>query len=339
MNNTAENYTSKLGQYMSAYLEQQLNLGYKAEDIRFTLRTIDYYLNTINFKGTYITKTVYVNWFDTIKDQKATTIYKKVSVFIRFLKYMSGLGIECYIPILPRKHDSGFVPYIYSQQEIERIFQACDDIRMKERHANSILIIIPTLIRLLYSTAIRISEALSIKNKDIHFDRSIIVLNQTKNGSQRLAPINKSLENVLKQYIEYRNKIPIDGIYDPDSNLFVSSIGKPCSRKTVLSYFHKILKEAGISYRGNHEGPRVHDIRHTACVHSLVKMTRAGKDIYCCLPMISVFMGHKKVLNTEYYLRLTQEMYPELIQLDSSVTASINEVIKRSFLINNNGII
>lgn len=337
MTSFADDYTSKLGQYMSAYLEQQLHLGYKANDIRYTLRTIDYYLNSINFQERYITKTIYENWLDTIKDQKTTTIYSKASVFIRFLKYMSGLGIECYIPRLPRKHDSGFVPYIYSQQEIEKIFQACDSIRMRERHSSSIMIIIPTFIRLLYSTAIRISEALAIKNKDVDFDRYVIVLNHTKNGSQRLAPINKSLENVLKQYIEYRNKIPVDGICDPDSNLFVSSIGKPCARKTVLSYFHKILNQAGIPYRGNQEGPRVHDIRHTACVHSLVKMTRAGKDIYCSLPVLSIFMGHKKVLYTEYYLRLTQEMYPDLIHLDSSVTAVINGVINRSLLINTDG--
>lgn len=322
---------------MSAFLEQQLHRGYKAVDIKYTLYTIDHYLNEIDFQGTYITKSVYESWLDTIKNQKTTTIYSKVSVFIRFLKYMSRLGVECYIPRLPKKHDSGFVPYIYSQREMANIFLACDNIRAKEHHAKSIMIIIPALIRLLYSTAIRISEALSIKNKDLDFDKRIMVLNQTKNGSQRLVPINKSLENVLKQYIEYRNRIPVDGISNPESNLFVSSTGKSCARKTVLSYFHRILHEAGISYKGNQEGPRVHDIRHTACVHSLVKMTRDGRDVYCSLPMLSIFMGHKKVLDTEHYLRLTQEMYPELIKLDSSVTASINGVIKRSLLINSDG--
>ena len=70
MTSFADDYTSKLGQYMSAYLEQQLHLGYKANDIRYTLRTIDYYLNSINFQERYITKTIYENWLDTIKDQQ-----------------------------------------------------------------------------------------------------------------------------------------------------------------------------------------------------------------------------------------------------------------------------
>ena len=58
------------------------------------------------------------------------------------------------------------------------------------------------------------------------------------------------------------------------------------------------------------------------------KLASEGKDIYCSLPMLSVFMGHKKVMDTEYYLRLTADMYPELLKLDSSVSANIKEIIR-----------
>lgn len=334
MNNTV-NYTSVLAPFFTSYLNEQYRLGYKAEDIKYTLLTIDQFLNEIKHDFTYITKNIYDHWLDTIQQQKTSTIYRKVSIFIRFLKYMSEIGMECYIPRLPRKHDSGFVPYIYSQEEIKKIFAACDGLRAKERHAKTILIIFPALIRLLYSTAIRISEALSIKNKDVDLAKNVIILNQTKNGSQRLAPINPSLKDVLKQYTKYRDRIPVNGITDLENHFFVSSLGRPCSRRTVLTLFHMVLREAGIPYKGNHEGPRLHDIRHSACVHSFVNMARDGKDIYCCLPLLSTFMGHKKVLDTEYYLRLTCEIYPELIELNASVTAGINGVIKRSLLIEN----
>lgn len=332
MNNTV-NYKSVLAPYFSSYLKEQLRLGYKAEDIKYTFITIDQFLVQIRHNKTYITKSIYECWLDTIQNQKATTIYRKVSIFIRLLKYLSELGMECYIPKLPRKRDSGFVPYIYSMEEIKKIFLACDGLRAKERHAKTILIILPALIRLLYSTAIRISEALSIKNKDVDFFKNVIILNHTKNGSQRLAPINPSLKKVLNQYIGFRDRIPVLGISDPESHFFVSSLGRPCSRKSVLTLFHKVLRKAGIPYKGNQEGPRVHDIRHSACVHSLINMAKNGKDIYCCLPLLSTFMGHKKVLDTEHYLRLTCEIYPELIKLDASVTAGIHGVIKQSLLI------
>ncbi|SHJ94427.1 Phage integrase family protein [Arenibacter nanhaiticus] len=333
MNNTVV-YTSVLAPYFTSYLNEKFRLGHKAQDIKYTLLTIDQFLNQIKHGDIYISKDVYEYWLNTIQEQKTSTIYSKASIFIRFLKYMSEMGMECYIPRLPRKHDSGFVPYIYSQEEIKKIFVACDGLRARERHAKSILIIIPALIRVLYSTAIRISEALAIKNKNVDLVNNIIILNHTKNGSQRLAPINSSLKDVLVQYIEYRNRIPVSGITDSEGHFFVSSLGKPCIRRTVSKLYHKVLSEAGIPYKGNQEGPTIHGIRHTACVHSLVKMAKDGKDIYCCLPLLSTFIGHKKVLDTEHYLRLTCEIYPELIELDASVTAGINGVIERSLLIN-----
>ena len=76
-------------------------------------------------------------------------------------------------------------------------------------------------------------------------------------------------------------------------------------------------------------GVRLHDLRHTACVHALMKMVRSGKDPYCCLPILSVFMGHKSPSSTEYYLRLTEEMYPEIIKLDLSYTNSIRDIIEK----------
>ena len=166
--------------------------------------------------------------------------------------------------------------------------------------------------RLLYSTGIIISEALAILNKDIDFERHLIILNKTRNGNQRLAPINNSLEVVLKQYLKYRDKIPVPSIEYQKSHLFVSSAGKPCARKTVLSWFHKILKESNIPYTGNQQGPRIHDLRHTATVHSLIQLTNEGLDIYCSLPILSTFIGHRKIHSTEYYLRLTQEIYSDI---------------------------
>jgi integrase len=96
---------------------------------------------------------------------------------------------------------------------------------------------------------------------------------------------------------------------------------------------YRILADAGIEHKGNEEGPHLHSLRHTACIHSMVKCARQGMDMYCCLPILSVFMGHRKVVDTEQYLRLTQEMYPELVKQDLSVTSSINGVVKRAKLV------
>ena len=138
------------------------------------------------------------------------------------------------------------------------------------------------------------------------------------------------MEAVLSQYIENQNLIPVEGVMNPDNCLFVSSSGKPCTRRTVGKLFIKILEESNIPYKGGYLGPRIHDIRHTTAFHALVNMTRKGKDLYCCLPILSTFLGHRKVI--EHYLRITKEMYPELLKQDLTITEPISQVIFHSLI-------
>jgi len=78
----------------------------------------------------------------------------------------------------------------------------------------------------------------------------------------------------------------------------------------------------------------VHEIRHSAAVHSLIKLTQEGVDIYCSLPLLARFMGHRKVLDTETYVRLTQEMYPEVLEMNAEVTDQIYSFIIQCRLVN-----
>ena len=79
---------------------------------------------------------------------------------------------------------------------------------------------------------------------------------------------------------------------------------------------------------------RFHDLRHTFAVHSLMKQVRSGRDIYCILPILSVFMGHKTLAGTEHYVRLTSEMFPELnIQIgevSSYVFPSLEKLVREN---------
>ena len=229
------------------------------------------------------------------------------------------------MPYPHKNPPSDFIPYVFSHEEIEEIFKECDRLRIAgQYHSHTVLMALPSLIRLLYCTGLRINEALKIRNQDVHFDRHVIVVDSLKNHIQRFVPINTSLEIVLRQYISYRDRLSIPGITASDSYLFVSGTGKRIDSSTVSRWFHKIIINAGIPYVGNHDGPRVHDLRHTACVHTMVNMVRNGMDIYCTLPILATLMGHKNPMHTEYYLRLTQSMYPELISEFPNVISGID---------------
>jgi len=110
-------------------------------------------------------------------------------------------------------------------------------------------------------------------------------------------------------------------VNEPDSFLLISPVGKSLSSCTVLSGFKSVLKECGIPYSINRDGGAcIHSLRHTFAVHSLAKMVKEGLDIYCALPILSVFLGHKTLKGTETYVRLTREMFPEVLKMQNTIT-------------------
>ena len=91
------------------------------------------------------------------------------------------MGIDSYIIISPRKlRHCDFVPHIFTHEEILMLFNTADSLRQRSTQSKSFILIMPALLRLLYSTGIRIGEALNIKNEDIDFDRKVIVINKSK---------------------------------------------------------------------------------------------------------------------------------------------------------------
>jgi site-specific recombinase XerD len=178
---------------------------------------------------------------------------------------------------------------------------------------------IPCLIRLLYSTGLRITEAVSIRNEDIHLDRNYIHVRESKNGSERLVPVCDTLKQSLMQYINFRNKLPLNGLQEREHLFFVKLDGTEVTASCVCKWFRKVYTKCGIPYKGDRFGPRLHDLRHTMAVHAPVKLIREGMDVYEALPLLSTCLGHTRLSSSERYVRLTDCEYPELLKQCSSL--------------------
>ena len=267
-----------------------------------------------------ITKEQVDQWRATRINDAPPTIYMKYSTLSQFCKFMCKVGYDSFVPKMPTNNaKNSYRPYIYSEREMAAIFYSCDNLRLYDRHMTTIQFIIPAIIRLLYGTGMRISEALSLKNRDVDLEKRSVHIRKAKNGEERLVPLTESLANVLEQYLNYRNRLPVPGIPDANGFFFVSPIGTRCRSGSVYNWFRKILSESGIPHQGDHKGPRVHDLRHTFAVHSMVKMDRSGMDLYYSLPILSVFLGHRSLGSTEHYVRLTSEVYPDLMKDQKSI--------------------
>jgi integrase len=306
-----DNFQGIYAPYIKQLIELKRKIGYKYTTASELLLRFDRFTMKRQESVIGITKELSEAWCE--KQGCESDKYRKgrINVLIQLSSFLNDLGLNSFIPVSPRVPEKTFIPYIYSHDEIESIFKACDEIRISRRLMNAYIIILPTLFRLLYGTGLRINEALSLRDEDINLEKNYLIVKDSKNGKERLVPISESLSSVCREYVKYRNMLPV---HRKEACFFVSLNGSKCKSGVVYWWFRRVLSDIGISYKGNHQGPRIHDLRHTFAVHSLAAMAEQGTDLYCALPYLSTYLGHQSIRATNEYVRLTAEMYPGLLK-------------------------
>lgn len=163
----------------------------------------------------------------------------------------------------------------------------------------------------MYGCGLRSSEALKLTVADVDLKEGILVIRDSKNHNSRLVTMDTSLVQACEKYLLINHKESSDETF-----LFPTRIGinKPYAHSTIYWHFREALNVCGIIHSGRGNGPRLHDLRHTFSVHSLNKMVKSGMDIYTSLPILSSYLGHKSIIGTQQYLRLTIEIYPEITE-------------------------
>lgn len=305
-----KDYNSTYGLHITKFIEMKRALGFKYTTAAVILAQIDHLAEKMVERSTGITKDFAEMWGSRRSHESDAYRYTRIMILAQFSSYLNDLGFQSYIPSLPHYPKSSFIPYIYSQKEIEALFKACDDLRLKDVQKDSCLIVMPALIRLLYGTGLRISEALSLRDKDVNLDENYLRVRDCKNGKERIIPISDSLAAVCKEYAKFRDQIPLG---KTKSGYFFTKLdGSKCG-PGVRDWFKKCLDNAAVKYSATGQRPRIHDLRHTFAVTSLANMVRDGIDLYASLPILSGYLGHQSIGATNHYVRLTASMYPDLI--------------------------
>ena len=256
-----------------------------------------------------LTKELIADWTSPREDEAKKSRMHRIVCINQFGKYLKQMGYEVSaMPPQSRWNPNSFTPYIFTHDEISKLFESSDNIRPIPQSRN-IHKLLPVLVRLLYGCGLRISEAVGLRCRDVDLENGILTLRETKNGRDRLIPLSQSL---IEMFREYRNNV-IPWATDDDF-FFMAPDRTILSPNTVYGRFRRILWGGGIPYNGKGNGPRLHDLRHTFAVHSLQKWVENGEDLAAMLPVLSVFMGHKSFDATSRYLRLTAEVYPEVVR-------------------------
>jgi len=309
-------YEGAFRTHMAEFIRYKRAQGLHYTTVPGVLRRFSRFLTANKSDETFICKELVEEWCALGLNEHISTQRLRISYTTQFLKYIAEKGVVVSLPRAKQKSGE-FIPHIFSQEELQRFFESCD--QMQARSPSVMPTLLPVLFRLLLGCGLRISEPLRLRVKDINLENGIITIRKSKFDKDRIIPLSDSMLVVLRNYNAKHHKIP-----KCDSEFyFTHRDGREITRDSIYRWYRKVLWSAGISHGGSGKGPRIHDFRHTFSVYSLKSMVDNGMDIYCALPILSTYLGHTSVSATSQYVRLTQDMFPEIVEKASAVTAFV----------------
>ena len=157
---------------------------------------------------------------------------------------------------------------------------------------------------LLYGLGLRVGEVARLKLGDVDYGNDILFIRETKFSKSRLVPLGPKLAERLRRYVEVRHGVACE----PNQPLF-SFTNRGCiSAGTISQTFHSLLPRLALPVRPGMSSPRVHDLRHSFAVATLLRWYRQGVDPNCRLMHLSTFLGHVDPTSTAVYLTITEDL-------------------------------
>lgn len=302
------------------YILYKHSLGFKFgyDDQKKCDQILSYlYIHSPNNDATNLTKESVDGYLKQFVSSRPRTIHANQSYIRQYGLFLQRMGYDAYVyPSTLIQCPKDFVPYIFSDDEIYRIFKCADNIAPNKNKFMNTPHIYPAILRLLYACGPRIGETVTLKTEDVDLADGIITFRNGKNNTSRMIPMSDSLVTYLRKY---------NSRVDRENNTFFFPAlkGECYSPITIRNTFKKLLIKADIPILPTGRYPRIHDLRHTFAVHSLEQAIENGIDLYCSLPALSTYMGHRGIESTEYYLRLTKDYFIKVLHYSYEQANSI----------------
>ncbi len=187
--------------------------------------------------------------------------------------------------ILPRPKVEQKQPDILSVEEMQKIISSVNNLKHK------------TIICLMYSAGLRVSEVINLKIKDIDSKNNKINIKNSKGKVDRIVMLDNSILELLKEYWS---------VYKTKNYLFEGQKGDIYSTKSIQTFVKKSAENAGINKKISS-----HSLRHS-CFTQLIKN---GVDIRS----VQKLAGHKNINTTANYIKIIDSDVLEIVSSINSV--------------------
>ena len=283
-------------------------------------KKLDNFFIEIDLTTKKINQDIVDQWMVKAEGRKSNTKGSYFSTILKFCKYLRIFNYENIIEPegVNIKYRSNFIPYIYTNSEIKSLMKEIN-IKINEKPKQLKYKTFKVIFTLFYCCGLRHREALNIKVRHFDIISKKIIIENSKNNVSREIPLSDTVFNLLNTYVKNNN-------YETEEDYIFLNNNK--TQMTIANDYYiwqEIKKNANLSLRYDGNYPRLHDLRHTFAINSLKQMEKKGFDLYTSLPILSTYLGHKSIVETEYFVRLIKGEYENLNNKIHNYTKEIYE--------------
>jgi integrase/recombinase XerD len=287
--------------HVSDYLRLRRSFGFKLEEHERLLRKFAIYLDDLGAETVTVERAL--AWALEREVPAGSVVPATRLLVVRgFARYMIGLDPRTEIPpaqLIPARRQRR-TPFIYTSADIASLMeQARTGISYRLVAATH-----ETLIGLLAVTGMRISEAIKLDRGDVDWTGAILLVRESKFNKSRYLPLHASTLEALERYAALRDRLCPNPL---GSSFFVSLRHGRIYDCAVQKTFRRVCQQAGVGTTAPFP-PRLHDLRHSLAVNTLLRWYRDGVDVQARLPVLSTYLGHLNPVYTYYYLSAAPEL-------------------------------
>jgi integrase len=294
---------SNLAEHAEQYLQLRRAVGFKlvgegqllADFVKFAERAGE----------STVTTEVALEWARLPAGGSRNYLSRRLRAVRGFARYLHALDPACEVPpieLLPASRHRP-APYLYSDREILALMAAARGLGPPLRAAT-----FETIIGLLACTGLRIGEAIGLDREDFDAAHRVLTVRDSKFGKSREVLLHPSTVRALVTYGEIRDRLCP---HPPQRSLFITTRGTRLCHPTIYLPFRALLDRAGVKHPSPSRRVRIHDLRHSFAVKTLLGWYRDGGDVASRMPLLSTYMGHVDPAATYWYLSAA----PELLHL------------------------
>ncbi|MGH7934986.1 MAG: tyrosine-type recombinase/integrase [Candidatus Binataceae bacterium] len=199
-------------------------------------------------------------------------------------------------------------PYIYSDDQVAEIVSEAGRLRSSYGLRGWTC---STLFGLIVVTGLRVNEALGLDEEEVDLKEAVLTIRRAKNRKSRFVPLSLSTAERMRAYRAERNRILGRG----RAAFFLRENGDRPTDCCARYNFAVVCQRIGLRKRQpfckHGRGPRIHDLRHTFAVRTIMDWYRRGLDPDREMLKLSTYLGHTRPEHTYWYI----EAIPELLQL------------------------